>query len=48
MRQSLVYLDFVENPHFSNPNSDSDNYRNEKDFTILTEVVAKYFRRNWK
>lgn len=46
MRQSLVYLDFVENPHFSNPNSDFDNYRYRKDFIIIIEAAAKYFRRN--
>jgi len=43
MRQFLVYFDFVENPHFSNPISDFG-----KDFIILTEGVAKCFRRNLK
>lgn len=46
MRQSLVYLDFVENPHFSNPISGFDTYRKRKDFIILIEGAAKYFRRN--
>jgi hypothetical protein len=42
MRQSFAYLNTVENPQLSNPDSDRE------DIIMLFVGVAKYFHRNWR